>query len=272
LPTTGPEYLVFLRNQYKDCESHNNGKISANDFLKVPLWFEESSEHDVTKFDRPVKLKLALAHLFGGAEINEGQFKEDGEENIVEEADEPIEETVDEIPDDGTAITRGNGADIDIEQSRRASLQPSDPSSSRPATHGLGAAILNEHELVIEHDACVDIEKFLMMSTLDIDGKLGIEKAFALYDDGEGLTVSQIHEVCNYWFHLVPDSHRDATVKTIFPLEMFQAAFGDEKVGFAEFASSEGMAGVLSSPIYLLEELLLGPFIAKGSRPGTAGK
>jgi hypothetical protein len=241
LPTSGAEYLVYLRNQYKDCESWDDGKISAKDFLQVPLWFEENVEQDTSKFDRPAKLKQALAHLFGAVEINEGKFQEDGDENIVvEEGDEGSandeKESEKEVDMDDEEKLKERSEEIaDKEQSqesvntRRRSEEFDNeprPDSDEPTTpglnsNGIGAAILNEHELAITDDARVDINRFLMMCTLDSDNsKSGLEKAFAMFSDRDdyGLTTTQMHAVCNYWFHVVADSHRDTTVKSIFPM------------------------------------------------------
>ena len=126
--------------------------------------------------------------------------------------------------------------------------------------------ILNEHESVIEDDDKVDTEKFLMMCTLDTDAKLSLEKAFGL--KGDTLSASELHEISNYWFHQVPSSHR-STPSSIFPLEMFAAAFGEESVDWDEFSGNVEMVGVLTSGAWVLEE---GGVKAGASRPGSVGK
>lgn len=71
LPIPNVEQMQFLKFSLAQCASYVDGTISKADFLRVPLWFEDEAE-DSNGFDgsfnRPAKLKAALAYIFSVAD------------------------------------------------------------------------------------------------------------------------------------------------------------------------------------------------------------
>ncbi|KAI9197523.1 uncharacterized protein BJ171DRAFT_427982 [Polychytrium aggregatum] len=67
LPIPAVYQLIYLRTTYRLCSSFADGKVSKDDFMKTPLWFEDESDDPLAaddgttaKFNRPSKLKHAL--------------------------------------------------------------------------------------------------------------------------------------------------------------------------------------------------------------------
>lgn len=259
--------MVYLRNQYKNCSSYQNGKISASEFLNIPLWFEDDDQIDSEKFNRPAKLKIALAKLFAVQKDNarSTEFQDTQLHDTIEEEPSPEDAEIDaykgedlesqeeeasrisaiekNTEDVAAAVEEENAeSDVLVPESTANPEGSSETSITRPQTApqpeeteeeikhctGAGAHILGDHDLFdIEDLRDVDVDSFLMMCTLDNENsKYGFEKAFALCGDDSKLSLHEICRLCNYWFYLVPESHRDTTApRNIYPEVFMRNSF-----------------------------------------------
>lgn len=226
LPTPSAEYMAYLKNQFINCESYSDGKVSEADFSSISFWFEEDEgdSSSEVKFNRSAKLKQAIFHLFSSR-----NQKADDESD---EADQVAHRIQGEL-----ALDLGRNAEVEKPTSaptQSLTQSPGTPAegNSRPHTAkhtiGTGATFLMEHEKPASvANVTFDVSKFMLMSSLDESSRAGFQKAFAVISSREdnSVTPTELFYIANFWFFLVPDSHRDSDHPSIFSLVMHKLTY-----------------------------------------------
>ncbi|TPX51313.1 adenylate kinase [Synchytrium endobioticum] len=237
LPVVGDESLVNLARRYRSCSSYRDGKIEQNDFMLIPLWFENRSEINARKFNRPAKLKRALCVIFG-----DGQLQTEtpmGLEVSVEESDESI-----------VVIT---------------------PNRDTTAESAQNDGIASD-----ERAATVDVLEFLLYCCSDFSPKDGLMKAIGVMSTLTDATVEDFFKVFHLGVTRLPMSQRVADADVVgdpYPkalLRRIVESMSREDDVYDAFAKSargiENPASVLACCLYELADVVL---VATKSRPST---
>ncbi|KAI9311754.1 hypothetical protein BDR26DRAFT_1017305 [Obelidium mucronatum] len=282
LPVPTLEQLITLKDCYLCADSYSNGTINKQDFLEIPLWFEEdqddmqtaNEDSAIPKFNRPAKLKLALFELFSVPQRH-------GSSNSTEQINDPANQSAkllpeDEVADDAVVTSQGSsqealdanaialpeiiastgtdGEDTSAEQAPITSNSTDDDMNQTAAAN-------------IQEEGVFDIRTFLMGCVLDEMAKAGLQKAFFIASErGDGgVNLQQLYEIFHFSLVLVNETNRLGTEQSEdpIPLDSLARVFEDagiapnDYIQFDQFCANLDGHTLLSSPQFILDDNLM---------------
>ncbi|ORX47939.1 hypothetical protein BCR36DRAFT_405248 [Piromyces finnis] len=146
LPVPTVDYIINLKQTYKNLPSYQNGKISKSDYMSVKLWYEDMDEEignqTITIYKRYKNLKEAMFYFFMTENTQENddlQFLEEcKKEAILEEVKESEDKEINEgendkksepiitISNDKTTQNNSN-ANVNVADSTENTIVKSEP-------------------------------------------------------------------------------------------------------------------------------------------------
>ncbi|KAI8807069.1 hypothetical protein BJ742DRAFT_854688 [Cladochytrium replicatum] len=258
LPAPSAEYIAQLKAEYMSMSTYRDGKVSKEEFLETPLWFEEEQEETMMEkssvpggagsqaqqqqqpidalttpqFNRSSKLKQALALVFAALDDSPRTTRSPN-------AGSTMDTEIGGVATRSSIVSRENGTP--------PANEAAPPDGGDANRNGLGVRLIGEHEPYPEilsgepRTATVQVEKLLLGCSADESSKAGIQKAFAaISKEGDGsVTLKELYEIFHWSFVAVEETHRleaDQNVDDPFSIDTLRRIFFDDHEGGADGA------------------------------------
>ncbi|KAI8620173.1 hypothetical protein BC830DRAFT_1100580 [Chytriomyces sp. MP71] len=233
LPVPTLEQLCALKDSYLCADSFANGMISKQDFMDIPLWFEEDMDDmymtpdEPPKFNRPAKLKAALFEIFSlpqNTTLSSEQLNQ--RISIAPAANAP---QTDGVIDSDVLVQKFDEEGVQIAGSdellQQQPLEAEANTGSEEATKlsenatSITSAVLEESR---EDECLFDVMTFLMGCALDDSPKSGLQKAlFVISERGDGaVNIQQLYEIFHFFMALSDETSRINIGQTEDPMPM----------------------------------------------------
>jgi len=265
LPIPNIEYIIGLKQTYKNLPSYQNGKISKSDYLSVKLWYEDLDEDEtITIYKRYKNLKDAMFYFFMVENTQDSDIQflaECQKENKPEEKTEPEEKVVEGDSDkkndpiitistnekstttinlevnDTTKVELLNSITTEnVNTNEETIIQPKNEETSE----NINGDNSNSDNSIVEENVeekptekeLFDVTSFLMCCCCDTNQKVGIEKAFNIVSDNGLVTAEELYNIYNYGLYIVDDNywHTEKETDIPYPKELFYKVFEDLNV------------------------------------------
>ncbi|KAI8829998.1 hypothetical protein BJ741DRAFT_367645 [Chytriomyces cf. hyalinus JEL632] len=270
LPVPTVEQLCSLKDAYACADSFSDGKLSRQDFMDIPLWFEEESEEnlaaadDLPKFNRPAKLKAALFELFSSKlspnksterldlPMTDSSTSELVPEQPLDAAPTHVQDAAEQAP---TAVPNLEEENLQIQETHTEPLTKAEVSEPAEKTD-----IPSEPE---EETRLFDAITFLRGCVMDESGKIGLQKAFFVESDrGDGgVDIAQLYALLHYPLMLVDETNRldPEQGEDPMPMDMLTRLFEDAGISPTEdtilLEQIPDDHPILHCPLFQMEEM-----------------